>query len=117
MRTGVRSDHRKARFFPDAAGKTRQQPAGTHLFSWAVGTPIADNQSGYRLIGRSLLERLTDSHESGFEFEVEMIVACLKNGFSLDWVPIRTIYAGEKSHIQPLKHLRKFVGVTFTHAD
>ena len=36
--------------------------------------------------------------------EVDMIVVCVENGFSLDWLPIRTIYAGERSHINPFKH-------------
>jgi glycosyltransferase involved in cell wall biosynthesis len=84
---------------------------GTSLFSWAVGRTIHDNQSGYRLIGQRLMKVLHASRESGFEFEVEMIVTCIQRRFRLDWVPIRTIYAGEKSHIKPLQHTRKFVGV------
>ena len=83
---------------------------GTRLFSWAVGRNIHDNQSGYRLIGRRLMKVLHTSKESGFEFEVEMIVTCIQRRFHLGWVPIRTIYAGEKSHIKPLQHTRKFVG-------
>ena len=41
-----------------------------------------------------------------------MIVTCVLKGYRLDWVPIRTIYAGEKSHIQPLRHLAKFLQIT-----
>jgi glycosyltransferase involved in cell wall biosynthesis len=87
---------------------------GRWLFSWALGQPIPDNQSGYRLISRRLMEALLDSHESGFEFEVEMITTCLKKGFALEWVPIRTIYAGESSHIQPLKHVSNFMRVVWS---
>jgi hypothetical protein len=29
-------------------------------------------------------------------------------GYQLDWIPIRTIYTGEGSHIQPLKHIKEF---------
>ena len=88
---------------------------GTQIFSWALGQPVADNQSGYRLISRRLLEVLErhPSQESGFEFEVEMIVLCVLAGYTLDWVPIRTIYAGEKSHIRPLRHLAKFLQVSW----
>ena len=57
-----------------------------------IGQPIRDNQSGYRLISRRLLEAILTSDEAGFEFEVEMIVTCVQHGFKLDWVPIRTIY-------------------------
>lgn len=79
--------------------------------SWAVGRPILDNQSGYRLIGRRLLELLLESDESGFEFEVEMIATCIREALGLDWVPIRTIYAGEASHIDPWAHTVNFLRI------
>jgi len=82
---------------------------GTAVFSWAVGQPIADNQSGYRLLARRLMTAMLDSAETGFEFEVEMIAICLRRGWTLDWVPISTIYAGEPSHVRPISHLRHFV--------
>lgn len=85
---------------------------GTLLFSQALGQNVPDNQSGYRLISRRLMEAIASNSERGFEFEVEMIVTCVLKGYRLDWVPIRTIYAGEKSHIQPLRHLAKFLQIT-----
>jgi glycosyltransferase involved in cell wall biosynthesis len=81
---------------------------GRWSFSWAVGRPVHDNQSGYRLISRRLMEAMLASQEQGFQFEVEMIVVCVQKGYVLDWVPIRTIYAGESSHIQPLQHVIEF---------
>lgn len=86
---------------------------GTALFSRALGQYVPDNQSGYRLISRRLLETLGAAKERGFEFEVEMIVTCVKQGFTLSWVPIRTIYGDEKSHINPAWHLAKFLQITF----
>jgi len=53
---------------------------GQKLFSWALGQPVQDNQSGYRLISRRLMEAVLESAESGFEFEVEMIVVCVRGG-------------------------------------
>jgi glycosyltransferase involved in cell wall biosynthesis len=85
---------------------------GTKAFSWAVGQRIPDNQSGYRLLGRRLMAAMLDSDEAGFEFEVEMIAVCLRRGWTLGWVPISTIYAGEPSHVRPLAHLRHFVRAT-----
>ena len=88
---------------------------GTRLFSWALGQPVPDNQSGYRLLSRRMAAALLESgqiQERGFEFEVEMIVACVQLGYQLDWVPIRTIYGSEKSHISPLRHALKFVQVS-----
>jgi glycosyltransferase involved in cell wall biosynthesis len=82
---------------------------GRKSFSWAIGQPIPDNQSGYRLISRRLLEELEGGEEAGFEFEMEMIVICVRRGYALDWVPIRTIYAGESSHINPATHFTNSV--------
>ena len=85
---------------------------GGKAFSWAVGQQILDNQSGYRLIGRRVMEATLGSDEGGFEFEVEMITTCIRLGGEIAWVPIRTIYAGAPSHIRPLDHLRSFVRIT-----
>ena len=80
------------------------------VFSAAVGRRVPDNQSGYRLIGRRLMTALLDSDESGFEFEVEMIARCIALGLPIGWVPIRTIYAGEPSHIRPWRHFTSSCG-------
>ena len=85
---------------------------GTLALSAAVGHRIPDNQSGYRLIGRRLMNAMLDSREDGFTFEVEMIAVCLREGWPMTWIPIRTIYAEETSHIRPGRHLREFVAVT-----
>lgn len=86
---------------------------GRHCFSWALGQSVPDNQSGYRLVRRRLMQAMLESAEHGFEFEVEMIVVCVRRGFSLDWVPIRTIYAGEKSHIRRAHHVKHFFRVVW----
>jgi glycosyltransferase involved in cell wall biosynthesis len=85
--------------------------AGRVLFSWAMRQPIRDNQSGYRYISARLMKESMDSKLSSFEFEVENILTCLQNEMILSWVPIKTIYADEKSHIQPLKHTINFIAL------
>jgi glycosyltransferase involved in cell wall biosynthesis len=84
---------------------------GRIAFSWAVGRPIPDNQSGYRLVSRRLAEATLASDEPGFAFEVEQITTCIRMGGAIAWVPIRTIYAGAPSHIRPLTHLREFIRI------
>jgi len=84
---------------------------GGRAFSWAVGRPIPDNQSGYRLVSRRLAEATLLSDEPGFAFEVEQITTCIRLGGLIAWVPIRTIYAGAPSHIRPLAHLREFARI------
>ena len=85
---------------------------GTVTLSAALGRWIEDNQSGYRLVGRRLMAAMLDSRERGFAFEVEMIAVCLREGWPIGWIPVRTIYAGERSHIRPGRHLREFLAVT-----
>jgi len=81
---------------------------GRSSFSWAIGQPILDNQSGYRLLSRRMIQAVLFSREQGFEFEVVMIVTCVESGYTLGWVPIKTIYANEKSHIQPVYHVMNY---------
>jgi glycosyltransferase involved in cell wall biosynthesis len=81
---------------------------GTWSFSRALGEYCPDNQSGYRLHSRRLVEAALDSSETNFEFEVEIIVRCILKEYQLAWVPIKTIYAGENSHIKPLRHIWHF---------
>ena len=41
-----------------------------------------------------------------------MIAVCLRRGWTLAWVPISTIYAGEPSHIRPWRHFTEFIRVS-----
>ena len=84
---------------------------GTWMFSRALGQFCPDNQSGYRLYSRRMIEASLSSSETNFEFEVEVIVRCVSLEFNLSWVSIATIYAGESSHIKPLRHIRHFFRV------
>jgi glycosyltransferase involved in cell wall biosynthesis len=81
---------------------------GRRAFSWAIGRPVPDNQSGYRLLSRRLMEAVLASGERGFEFEMDMIVVCAKRGWPIEGVPIRTIYGDEKSNIKPVQHVVHF---------
>jgi glycosyltransferase involved in cell wall biosynthesis len=92
-------------------GRRLANVLGRRAISWAVGQDVPDNQSGYRLVGRRLMAATLDSREAGFEFEVEMITVALRRGWTVRWVPIRTIYGG-RSHIRPLHHLRHFLRAT-----
>jgi glycosyltransferase involved in cell wall biosynthesis len=84
---------------------------GGAMLAVALGRTVPDNQSGFRLVGRTLMGAMLESDESGFEFEVEMIACCIALGLPLDSVPIRTIYAGEPSHVRPWRHFTEFLRV------
>jgi glycosyltransferase involved in cell wall biosynthesis len=81
---------------------------GRAAFSWAMGRRINDNQSGYRLLSRRLMEAVLASDESGYEFEMDQIVIAVKRGWRIEGVPIRTIYGDEVSNIRPLQHVVHF---------
>lgn len=81
---------------------------GRRAFSWAMGRRVPDNQSGYRLLTRRLIETVLNSAESGYEFEMDMIVVAVKRGWRIEGVPIRTIYGEETSNIKPIQHVVQF---------
>ena len=83
---------------------------GRRVLRWAARADIPDNQSGYRLVSRRLMEAMLESGtEPGFGFEVEEIAMCLKRGWRIEWVPIRTIYGDEASHIRATTHVARFL--------
>ncbi len=40
--------------------------------------------------------------------QAQILVVCVRNRLKLEWVPIRTLYAGEDSHINRIQHLLNF---------
>jgi glycosyltransferase involved in cell wall biosynthesis len=88
-------------------------PFGSWLLSLALGTRIYDNQSGYRLYSRCLLERL-DLTSTGFELEVEVIVQAVCMGMCIGWVDICTIYdTGKVSYFHPINDTARFLGMVW----
>lgn len=76
---------------------------GSWLLSRVMGTKIHDNQSGFRLYRRSLLE-VFEPTAARFELEVEIIAQALHHGKKISWVLIETIYdTGKVSHFHPLR--------------
>jgi glycosyltransferase involved in cell wall biosynthesis len=66
-------------------------PLGARILSWALATRVTDNQSGFRLLTRNLLDSM-NLKSDGYEMEVEMIWEAVRLGMPIAWVPIRTIY-------------------------
>jgi glycosyltransferase involved in cell wall biosynthesis len=84
-------------------------PIGSWLLSLALRQRIYDNQSGYRLYTRRLLESL-HLQMTGFELEVEVVMQTVCLGMTIGWVPIRTIYGtGKVSYFHPLHDTIKFL--------
>jgi glycosyltransferase involved in cell wall biosynthesis len=84
-------------------------PFGSWLLSLALGTRIYDNQSGYRLHSRRLLEEI-ELTATGFELEVEVIVQAVCEGMRIGWVDIETIYGIDKvSYFHPVNDTIRFL--------
>lgn len=69
---------------------------------------MPDSQCGYRLIKQKVLERLSLA-TSRFEIESEILIKANRANFKIDSIPIRTIYKGEKSRINPLPDTIRFI--------
>jgi glycosyltransferase involved in cell wall biosynthesis len=88
-------------------------PLGSWLLSLALGVRILDNQSGYRLYTRRVLEALGPA-STGFELEVQVIVQAVRKEMRIGWVEIRTIYdTGKKSYFRPVKDTVRFLDVVW----
>jgi len=88
-------------------------PIGSRLLSIALKQRIQDNQCGYRLHTRRLLEAL-DLKKTGFELEVEVVIQAVCKGMRIGWVPISTIYStGKVSYFHPFHDSRRFLGMVW----
>jgi len=74
------------------------------LMRIVVGQNLTDTQTGLRGIPLRLIPHLLHVPSSGYEFELDMLLACKHQGFPVIQVPIRTIYLGdnESSHFRPI---------------
>lgn len=77
----------------------------TAIENWAFRMKLAEYHSGYMLYSRRALELLPFEKLSGsFDFDLEMIVLGKVKGLRIAEVAIPTIYAGEKSHLNPIAY-------------
>lgn len=84
-------------------------PLGSKILSWALGTRVTDNQSGFRLLKRPFMESM-NLVSDGYEMEVEMIWEAVRLGMPITWVPIRTIYFPERqSGFRPVRDTLRFL--------
>src|ERR1017187_750982 len=74
------------------------------LMHLVVGQKLSDTQTGLRGIPSSLIPHLLRMPASGYEFELDMLIACKHQDFQVVQVPIRTIYVDDNrgSHFHPI---------------
>ncbi|WP_218813669.1 bifunctional glycosyltransferase family 2/GtrA family protein [Rickettsiella endosymbiont of Dermanyssus gallinae] len=66
--------------------------------------PLQDTQTGLRAIPRKLMKALLHSKTSGYDFELEMLLAAKENQIPIQQTPISTVYldGNSTSHFNPL---------------
>jgi glycosyltransferase involved in cell wall biosynthesis len=74
--------------------------------SWAlskfIGVPVADTQSGFRLIRCDAL-RGVGLTARGYEIETEMLIRLTRRGARLRRVPVQTVYGAGSSKLRPVR--------------
>lgn len=80
----------------------------SYLISLISGQRVPDSQCGYRLIKTEVLKKVT-LEASNYEIESEMIIRASRAGFRIESVPIKTIYKGEKSRVNPVVDTLRFI--------
>lgn len=78
------------------------------IISNACGVRIPDTQCGFRLIRSSLVSYIMGSSDH-FDFETEMLLLASRAGFTIQSVPVSTIYGAEKTKIRPVQDTIKFI--------
>ena len=63
-----------------------------------TGMKIKDSQCGFRLIRRSVIESVR-LESTGYEAETEFLLKAARRGFTIEFVPVQTVYGKEKSHM------------------
>ena len=78
------------------------------LISGIAKQKIPDTQCGFRLIKRRVLEEVKLS-TNNYETESEILLRCSRLGQRIESVPIKTVYRGQKSRINPVMDSFRFL--------
>ncbi len=82
------------------------------FMSWFIsslaGQRIPDTQCGFRLIKKDVLNKI-NLRTRKYETESEIIIKAARLGFKVESVPIKTVYKGEKSQINPIIDTLRFI--------
>ena len=82
------------------------------LVGMKTGRKIEDSQCGFRLIKRRVIDSI-QLESSGFEAETEFLIKSIRRGFQIEFVPIHTIYANERSFMTHWTTTVNFIKVLF----
>ena len=78
------------------------------VLSYFTGQKIEDSQCGYRIIKTDLLRKMVFK-TSDYLLETEILLLAAQLGARIGFVPVTTRYAGEKSHMNNMRAISRFV--------
>lgn len=79
----------------------------SHLLNRHMSQFIADTQNGFRLYQSDVIS-MVSSDSGGFAAESEILLQLDAIGIRMGSVPVAAVYAGEHSHIRPIRDTRLF---------
>ncbi len=82
----------------------------SRLLSLRTGRRLPDVQCGFRAIRAEALWQLQLQAER-YDIEVEMILRACRKGLRIGWVPISTVYHGERSFIRKIPEALRFLRI------
>jgi glycosyltransferase involved in cell wall biosynthesis len=80
------------------------------LVSLKTGRKIKDSQCGFRLIRKTVLENI-QLESRGYEAETELLIKAAQLKYKIEFVPVHTVYASEKSYMTHWATTMKFIKV------
>lgn len=80
----------------------------SYVISKVARQRIYDTQCGFRLIKKGALKKI-DLATRKYEIESEMLIKASRLGFRIESIPIRTVYGGQKSQINPILDTVRFI--------
>ena len=86
-----------------------------YAFWGVMGKKLEDTQSGLRGIPQALARQLLRLTDSGYEFELDMLVHCRRTGVPIEACPIAAVYLdrNRSSHFHPLFDSLRIYSVFF----
>ncbi|NQT89835.1 MAG: glycosyltransferase family 2 protein [Candidatus Omnitrophica bacterium] len=80
----------------------------SRIISALCRQPIPDTQCGYRLFPKEAIASI-DIEARKFEIDSELLVKLSRKGYRIESLPIRSIYGGETSQINPITDAIRFI--------
>lgn len=86
------------------------------IFAMLYGKRLSDTQTGLRAFGPQLLAFMQDVRGSRFEYELQMLISCIRWGIPIHTLPIQVIYENGNAgtHFKAIRDSARVMSVLFS---